>query len=181
MPEQKYPPKPVPIGPDLSTVDRELARFFRGNLPSPDFIPDSRTQPSVYGSQELQDLVKEYGRISPGAMSGVTSISIPSTDVWTNLTRPLSRGPEYTIGGFFDEPTRNIFLSPIYQNRPWDLERILAHELGHSVGYPHNRDLYNIEGLGDMRAEAKQRWKWEQEGKEMIDRVMEQMKKKGQK
>ena len=95
--------------------------------------------------------------------------------VWTSPTRsvmedaidssyPIERLPMSNLNGQMDIRNKEVWINPSlirgagWRGNPGDLEKTLAHELGHTAGYGHEPDLEDIEllarGVGESRRKS---------------------------
>lgn len=172
----------------LNILEEELARLMMARLgdqtrprmakrgdeyPLTPPNPLRTASPPVMGSPMLQQLVREYSRMVPeisfSAPRIVESATPAVAEEFEDSGMPLAAYPRSNLLGMTDLQTGEVSVNPglrTAKNPMFNVEETLAHELAHTLGHGHDRDMVNIEGLARMRSDAKR--------KERVDRQMAQ-------
>lgn len=165
------PPMPRTAPPDISGIEQELFDSLGGMVNEPEFrvamgydnptavAPPQKvpTNMSVTGSPMLAKLVEHYKTRLPWLGKYVPRVSESVTPAAASMVEeagiPWQRFPDTNLMGVYDIPTKEIGINP--RAGADRMEAVLAHEIAHALGERgHSRNLYNIQGLAQMRADA---------------------------
>ena len=123
-------------------------------IPRPAMFRADPVTPNPDLGAALQALYK----IAPSAKGRVNTVTTgPTPSLMEEMLQegiPLSSYDNLNVLGQYSRPDRDIFIAPKTELRQGGMPKTLVHEVGHSVGIPHNRDLENLEGLEIMMQDA---------------------------
>ena len=122
--------------------------FRKTTLMPPPVSSDTEEPPWDYLHRVVPELRGRGNKVQVGPNTGVL-----------NVLEKSGFGPEEypttNLLGLMDVNTNDISLNPrLLDEKPHWLDATTAHEMGHTVGIRHGREMNNIEGLMTMAREA---------------------------
>jgi hypothetical protein len=142
--------------PQRTEIDEELRRL----LVRPDATtwwhladppPDPHGAPTVIGPPAFERAVADIFGLVPELRGRLNRVQTPQTGGAEAAWRTLKEGED--LAGVFNPMDKSVWVKSTQSNE--DIEESLIHELGHAVGYPHDRNMINLEGLVKMRQDLR--------------------------